>query len=85
MRTREGGRYSLFLKINKLKNIPGMSRQEETPRKTQDMLERLCRSAGLGTPWDPPGRAGGSVRGEGGLGVPAQAAAPATRPQISGR
>ena len=33
----------------------------------------------MGTPWDPPGRAGGSVRGEGSLGVPAQVAAPATR------
>ena len=32
--------------------------------------------AGLGTPWDPPGRAGGSVQGEGSLGVPAQAAGP---------
>ena len=35
-------------------------------------------------PWDPPGGAGGSVRGEGSLGVPAQAAAPATWPRISG-
>ena len=37
------------------------------------------------TPWDPPGGARGSVRDEGSLGVPAQAAAPATRPRISGR
>ena len=37
--------------------VPGMSRREETPRKTQDALERLCLPAGLGTPWDPPGRA----------------------------
>ena len=58
--------------------VPGMSRWEETPRKTQDTLEWLCRPAGLGTPWDPPGRAGGSVRREGSLGVPAQAAAPVT-------
>ena len=36
-------------------------------------------------PWDPPGGAGESVRGEGSLGVPAQAAAPATRPWISRR
>ena len=36
-------------------------------------------------PWDPPGGARGSVRGEGSLGVPAQAAAPAARPWISGR
>ncbi|KAI3363925.1 hypothetical protein L3Q82_001517 [Scortum barcoo] len=34
---------------------------EKAPWKTQDTLERLCLSAGLGTPWDPPGRAGGSV------------------------
>ena len=51
--------------------VPGMSRREETPRKTQDTLEWLCHPAGLGAPWDPPG---GSVRGEGSLGVPAQAA-----------
>ena len=57
--------------------------ESETPRKTQDTLERLCHSAGLGMPWDPPGRAGGSVWGEGSLGVPAQAAANATRPRIS--
>ena len=65
--------------------VPGMSRRKETPRKTQDTLERLCHPAGLGTPWDPIGRAGGTVRGEESLGVPAQAAAPATWPQISGR
>ena len=63
--------------------VSGISCQEETPRKTQDTLERLCRPAGLGTPWDPPGRAGGSVRGEGSLGVPAQPAAPATWPRIT--
>ena len=55
--------------------VPGMSHRKETPRKTQDTLERLCRPAELGTPWDPPGRAGVSVRGEGSL------AAPATRPR----
>ena len=58
--------------------VPGMSRWEETPGKTQDTLERLCRPAGLGTPWDPPRRAGGSVRSEGSLGVPSQTAASAT-------
>ena len=63
---------------------PGMPHQEETPRKTQDTLEWLCRSAGLGTPWDSPGGARGSLRGEGSLGVPAQAPAPATRSQLSG-
>ncbi|KAI3368497.1 hypothetical protein L3Q82_025510 [Scortum barcoo] len=41
----------------------------EAPGKTQDTLERLCLSAGLGTPRDPPGRAGGSVWGEGSLGI----------------
>ena len=39
----------------------------------------------LGWPWDPPGGAGGSVRGEGSLGVPAQTAAPETWSRISGR
>ncbi|KAI3374480.1 hypothetical protein L3Q82_006305 [Scortum barcoo] len=47
--------------------------------KTQDTLERLCLSAGLGTPRGPPGRAGGSVWGEGSLGISAQTAASATR------
>ncbi|KAI3375158.1 hypothetical protein L3Q82_021682 [Scortum barcoo] len=49
------------------------------PGKTQDTLERLCLSTGLGTPRGPPGRAGGSVWGEGGLGISAQTAASATR------
>ena len=39
--------------------------------RTQDTLERLCLSAGLGTPRDPPGRAGRSSWGEGSLGFPA--------------
>ncbi|KAK3539790.1 hypothetical protein QTP70_013235 [Hemibagrus guttatus] len=39
--------------------------REEAPGKTQDTLERLCLSAGLGTPRGPSGRAGGSVWGEG--------------------
>ena len=64
--------------------VPGTSSRKETPRKTQDTLEQLCRPAGLGTPWDPPGSAE-SVRGDGSLVVPAQAAASTTRPQISGR
>ncbi|KAI3368279.1 hypothetical protein L3Q82_007824 [Scortum barcoo] len=38
-----------------------MSHREEASGKTQDTLERLCLSAGLGTPRGPPGRAGGSV------------------------
>ncbi|KAK3507901.1 hypothetical protein QTP70_002530 [Hemibagrus guttatus] len=51
--------------------VPSMPHQEETLGKTQDTLERLCLSADLGTPWDPSGRAGGSVWGEGSLGIPA--------------
>ncbi|MEQ2250263.1 hypothetical protein ILYODFUR_038152, partial [Ilyodon furcidens] len=43
----------------------------------QDTLEGLCLSAGLGTPWAPPGGAGGGVWGEGRLGVSAESAAPA--------
>ena len=39
----------------------------------------------LATPWDPPGRAGETVQGEGSLGVPAQTAAPTTWPRISGK
>ncbi|KAK3562948.1 hypothetical protein QTP86_011692 [Hemibagrus guttatus] len=45
-----------------------MPHREEAPGKTQDTLERLCLSAGLGTPRGPSGRAGGSVWGEGGKG-----------------
>ncbi|KAI3361864.1 hypothetical protein L3Q82_002189 [Scortum barcoo] len=39
------------------------TREEAQGKKTQDTLERLCLSAGLGTPRGPPGRAGGSVWG----------------------
>ncbi|KAI3363776.1 hypothetical protein L3Q82_001209 [Scortum barcoo] len=56
-----------------------MSHREEASGKTQDTLEKLCLSAGLGTPRGPPGRAGGSVWGEGSLGISAQTAASATR------
>ncbi|KAK3539731.1 hypothetical protein QTP70_012878 [Hemibagrus guttatus] len=42
-----------------------MPHREEAPGKTQDTLERLCLSAGLGTPRGPSGRVGGSVWGEG--------------------
>ncbi|KAI3351335.1 hypothetical protein L3Q82_005879 [Scortum barcoo] len=38
-----------------------MSHREEASGKTQDTLERLCLSAGLGIASGPPGRAGGSV------------------------
>ncbi|TWW62669.1 hypothetical protein D4764_04G0013160 [Takifugu flavidus] len=37
--------------------------------KTQDTLERLCFSTGLGMPGDSPGRAGRSSWGEGSLGL----------------
>ena len=61
-------------------NVPGMSHQEETQRTTQDTLQRLCRSAGLGTALDPAGRAGGpgECPGRGKSGT----AAPATQPWI---
>ncbi|MED6264480.1 hypothetical protein CHARACLAT_015370 [Characodon lateralis] len=39
-------------------------------------------SAGLGTPWAPPGGAGRGVWGEGRLGVSAESAAPATQSRI---
>ncbi|KAK3517715.1 hypothetical protein QTP70_016131 [Hemibagrus guttatus] len=48
------------------RGVPGMPHWEEAPGKTQDTLERLCLSAGLGTPRGPSGRAGGSVWGEAG-------------------
>ncbi|KAK3518508.1 hypothetical protein QTP70_001522 [Hemibagrus guttatus] len=48
------------------RGVLGMPHREEAPGKTQDTLERLCLSAGLGTPRGPSGRAGGSVWGEGG-------------------
>ncbi|KAK3506490.1 hypothetical protein QTP70_002151 [Hemibagrus guttatus] len=44
-----------------------MPHREEAPGKTQDTLERLCLSAGLGTPRGPSGRAGGRVWGEGAI------------------
>ena len=56
-----------------------MSDWEETSGPTQDTLEGLYLWAGLGTPQDSPGRAGGSGWGEGCLGLSAEAAAPATR------
>ena len=59
-----------------------MSNREETSGPTQDTLERLSLSAGLGTPRDPPGGAGGNSQGEGCLGFPAEAAAPATWTRI---
>ena len=59
-----------------------MSNREETSGPTQDTLEGLYLLAGLGTPRDSPGRAGGSGWGEGRLGFSAEAAAPMTRTRI---
>ncbi|KAK3568661.1 hypothetical protein QTP86_011459 [Hemibagrus guttatus] len=53
-----------------LGRLPGEVFRACPTGKTQDTLERLCLSAGLGTPRGPSGRAGGSVWGEGGLGIP---------------
>ncbi len=64
--------------------ILGLSHREEAPGKTQDMLEGLCLSACLATPWGSPGGAGGSVWGEGSLEFLAETVAPATRLRISG-
>ncbi|KAK3564292.1 hypothetical protein QTP86_012012 [Hemibagrus guttatus] len=47
------------------RGVPGMPHREEALGKTQDTLERLSLSAGLGTPRGPSGRAGGRVWGEG--------------------
>ncbi|MED6244602.1 hypothetical protein ATANTOWER_017993 [Ataeniobius toweri] len=54
--------------------------REEAQGTAQDTLEGLCLSAGLGTPWAPPGGAGGGVWGEGRLGVSAESAAPRPDP-----
>ncbi|MED6281826.1 hypothetical protein CHARACLAT_025900 [Characodon lateralis] len=37
-----------------LGGVPGTSHREEAQGTTQDTLEGLCLSAGLGTPWFPP-------------------------------
>ncbi|MED6289257.1 hypothetical protein CHARACLAT_000942 [Characodon lateralis] len=65
--------------------VLGTSHREEAQGTAQDTLEGPCLSAGLGTPWAPPGGAGGGVWGEGRLGVSAESAAPATRTRINGR
>ncbi|KAK3564323.1 hypothetical protein QTP86_012517 [Hemibagrus guttatus] len=54
--------------------VLGMPHQEETPGKTQDTLERLCLSADLGAPRNPPRRAGERKSGH-----PYLDCAPATR------
>ena len=51
--------------------FPGTSDWEEIPRQTQNPLEGLYISSGLGTPRDPPGGAGECCWGEGGLESPA--------------
>ncbi|KAJ0029315.1 hypothetical protein NQD34_004312 [Periophthalmus magnuspinnatus] len=48
--------------------VPGMSHWEEGHGKTQETLEGLCLSTGLGMPWGPTG----SVWGEGSLGLSLQ-------------
>ncbi|MEQ2235866.1 hypothetical protein ILYODFUR_006588, partial [Ilyodon furcidens] len=65
--------------------VPGTSHREEAQGTAQDTLEGLYLSAGLGTPWAPPGGAGRGVWGEGRLGVSAESAAPVTQSRISGR
>ncbi|KAI3360913.1 hypothetical protein L3Q82_013126 [Scortum barcoo] len=52
------------------------------PWKTQDTLERLCLSAGLGMPWESPWKSWRKCWGEGSLGISAQTAASATRSRI---
>ncbi|KAK5612162.1 hypothetical protein CRENBAI_022793 [Crenichthys baileyi] len=65
--------------------VPGTSHQEEAQGTAQDTLEGLCLSAGLGTPWAPPGGARGGVWGEGRLGISTESAVPTSRSWISGR
>lgn len=60
-----------------------MSHEKESPGQTQDKIERLYLSAGLGTPQCSPGYAGGSGWLEGGLGFSAWTAAPVTRDQVN--
>ena len=59
-----------------------MSNWTKTPGQTQDTLERLCLSAGLGTPQYSPGGGRGGGWGERGLSLFAQSAAPAVRTRI---
>ncbi|KAI3356631.1 hypothetical protein L3Q82_017818, partial [Scortum barcoo] len=63
--------------------VPGMSHREEASGKTQDTLGETMSLGWPGNmPQGPPGRAGGSVWGEGSLGIFAQTAASATRSRI---
>lgn len=45
-------------------DVSGTSIQEETPEKTEDMLDRLYLSAGPGTSQCPSGGVGGRVHGD---------------------
>lgn len=62
--------------------VPGISHWEEDPGEDPGHAgvntSRLCHLDGLGIPRDPPGRAAGSVLGEGCLGVPDETAVPMT-------
>lgn len=51
------------LQCASLSRFPSSSNQEETPGQTQNSLERLLISSGMGTPWDPPGGAGRGMSG----------------------
>jgi len=53
------------------KGFLGMSNWEETPGQTQNALEGLYISSGMGTPRDPPGGTRECGWGEGSLGGPA--------------
>ena len=59
--------------------------REETLGHTEDMLERLFLSAGLGTSWCPPGGNGGSGRGKERLDLSAKTTDPMTQNRISCR
>ena len=50
----------------------GTSHVEETPGWTQNLLEGLHISSGLGTPWDPPG-GDGKLQGRRMTGIPCSA------------
>jgi len=54
-----------------LRDLPGTSDWEESLGQTQNPLEGLYISSGLGTPRDPPGGAGECYWGEGSLEDPA--------------
>ncbi|MEQ2297456.1 hypothetical protein AMECASPLE_034816, partial [Ameca splendens] len=59
--------------------VDGLSPLHQESGPNQETLEGLCPSAGLGTPWAPPGGAGGGVWVEGHLGVSIESAALTTR------